>query len=102
MASQAVDLPPSQQSQPLYATPRRRARLPSSVNVDGRNFIVTRTAQSSPARRKKTAELNTAASPVPDDARGSPDDAEAEVRYAWCLKYSFEFKIRLARVDTVE
>jgi hypothetical protein len=40
--------------------------------------------------------------PSPDDASGSPDDAEAEVRYAWCLKYSFEFKIRLPRVETVE
>jgi hypothetical protein len=40
--------------------------------------------------------------PVPDDASGSPDDAEAEVRYAWCLEYAFEFKLRLPRVETVE
>ena len=40
--------------------------------------------------------------PVPDDASGSPDNAEAEVRDAWRLKYSFEFKIRLPRVETVE
>ena len=39
---------------------------------------------------------------LPDDASGSPDDAEAEVRYAWCLNYSFEFKIRPPRVETVE
>jgi hypothetical protein len=24
------------------------------------------------------------------------------VRHTWCVKYSFEFKIRLARVETVE